>query len=150
MPGKPDAFMSLRSGSIDGGLSVVMLDAARLYRAWLRSSLKVGPNDRAVAVRLKRDMPRDYKYHAAIDGFAIGRDNPVPLATMAVNPPGTGPRVAFLNGVTRTFWLLANNASAFPVEVFHAASAERLHQLAGIGAGPLLCRDLFAGPDFSR
>jgi len=37
-------------------------------------------------------------------------------------------QVAFTNGITRTLWLLANQAQAFPMKVYGRESAELLNQ----------------------
>lgn len=144
VPNQPDCFLSLGKGAADDDRFVVMLDAARFYREWIAASVLWKRNGRAVAPALKRDMPLDYKYPDAARGFSHGLKNPVPLATAGANPDGFGSRLFFQNGVTRTFWLLANGVLAFPVEVFHRGSAERLHAIAGIGDGPVCCTDLFA------
>ena len=65
-----------------------------------------------------------------MDGFAHGAENPVPLAKIGLSwgPPGA---VVFIDGITRTLWLLANGASAFPVEC-EASIAEALSQAVGV------------------
>ena len=135
-------FMSLRGGAMDDDQHVFMLDADRFYRAWLESSLAV-PQGRGCFAKLRPDMHSDYKFSEAAKGFACGRANPVQVATTCASPVGQGPGIYFINSVTRTYWLLAHDASAFPVEVFASASAWRLHRLTGIGAGSLRCTDLF-------
>lgn len=142
VPGHDDRYVKLDVGGC-GDRRVVMLDAARFYREWIVSSLEA-PVGRASTVSLKRDMPLDYKFHYAADGFAGGRNNPVPLADGGANAPGWGSRVYFNNGVTRTYWLLAHGVASFPVEVSRAEPATELHRLAGIGEGPILCADLLA------
>ncbi len=122
---------------------VVMLDAARFYREWIASSLE-GQIGRASTVPLKRDMPIDYKFHYAVDGFLEDKHNPVPLADGGANVPGWGSRVYFNNGVTRTYWLIAHGVASFPIEVSRAEPAIELHRLAGIGEKPIRCADLLA------
>ncbi|WP_446751597.1 plasmid fertility inhibition factor family protein [Variovorax sp. S12S4] len=76
----------------------------------------------------------DYKFGLAAKGFALGVENPVPLATVGcrfntnehfladllsrIDPrrQPASPVVTFTNGITRTLWLLTNGASSFPVE----------------------------------
>jgi hypothetical protein len=76
----------------------------------------------------------DYKFGLATKGFALGVENPVPLATVGcrfntnehflaallsrIDPrrQPASPVVTFTNGITRTLWLLTNGASSFPVE----------------------------------
>ena len=143
IPGRADRFMSLEKGGMDDDRFVVMADARRFYRAWLASSLDAVHDRRDVTARVLRDMPADYKYRYAVQGFAAGRSSPVPLATVGASEPGKGPAMHFTNGVTRTFWLLANGAASFPVETFYREDAMRLHRLVGLGANPLSCADLF-------
>jgi len=142
VPGGDARYVKLDVGG-GGDRRVVMLDAARFYRAWVASSLE-GPVGRASTVALKRDMPIDYKFHYAADGFAEGRGNPVPLADAGANGPGWGSRIYFNDGVTRTYWLLAHGVAAFPVEVARTEPAIELHRLAGIGEGPIACADLLS------
>ncbi|HGO6074580.1 TPA: hypothetical protein ACK3Q6_004431 [Burkholderia cepacia] len=96
----------------------------------------------------------DRKYAQAVDGFAHGETNPVPLAEINVGHHAEevvthGPRrwlglrrgeprvdttsthyVTFTNGITRTIYLLANKAEVFPVTC-PLQDAELLHRLAG-------------------
>lgn len=143
VPGKPDRFMCLERGAADDDRFVVTVDAARFQRAWFATGL-LGHDRGGFSTLCKRDMPSDYRYAHAARGFSHGRDNPVPLATAGANGAGEGAGLYFVNGVTRTMWLLANDAPAFPVEVFGRASAYCLHRLAGIGDAPISCADLFA------
>jgi hypothetical protein len=143
IPGNDDRYMTLTRQGAGEDSYVVMVDAARFYREWISSTLAV-QNSRASASPLKRDMPIDYKYGDAIRGFSHGRRNPVPLATAGANSQYGGDRLYFINGVTRTFWLLVNGAPAFPVEVYRREPADNLHRLVGIGDGPIRVADLFA------
>jgi len=142
VPGHADRYLKLDVGA-SGDRHVVMLDAARFYREWIVSSLKA-PVGRSSTVSLKRDMPIDYKFHYAEDGFAAGKNNPVPLADAGANAPGWGSRIYFNDGVTRTYWLLAHGVASFPIEVSRPEPAIELHQLAGIGEGPIACADLLS------
>ncbi len=144
VPERGPRYLGLGRGAADDDRFVVMVDSARFYRAWIASGLAWPHNNRAGSPALKRDMSLDYKFGDAERGFSHGRHNPVPLATSGANPEGHGARLYFINGVTRTFWLLSHGVTAFPVEVFHRGAAERLHAIAGIGDGPLCCDDLFA------
>jgi len=91
----------------------------------------------------------DYKFDLAVDGFAQGIQNPVPLADvgcwlkpdlprsemskMAVDPhtPAATPVVSFTNGITRTLWLLVHGAPSFPVECSRS-EAELLSHYCGV------------------
>lgn len=92
----------------------------------------------------------DYKFESAVDGFASGVANPVPLAyvgfslkpdrhrsgsseTMAgdIHALSSTPVVSFTNGITRTFWLLVHGAPSFPVECSRS-EAELLSRYCGV------------------
>ena len=103
---------------------------------------------------------RDEKYGQAVRGFEHGEGNPVPLAevvcyqnTRHQRTPRRGfPRlleflsilpelqhstiefnyVAFTNGITRTLWLLANTAEAFPILCTEKHCADRLFACAAV------------------
>jgi hypothetical protein len=143
VPGREDCFMSLTSGMNDQNKHVVMVDADKFYRAWLDRASPVG-HDRQDQCVLRSEMPRDRKYEDAVKGFSHGKDSPVPLADcFGVKDDAGGTRVTFANGVTRSFWLLANRAESFPVVTDSAASAQALHKVAGVGAGPVCVASLF-------
>lgn len=96
----------------------------------------------------------DYKFHHAERGFGIGRKNPVPLAEISCKEyikhiPIYQKRFlwlsklvgystehiaecSFINGITRTIWLLANGIKQFPVYVYNEESAILLAKHAGI------------------
>lgn len=137
-----DVYMSMRHFKRDE-LYVVHCDAERFYLAWLHSG------DHAIP---RSAMPLDRKYERASMGFARActPTDPVPVAYPGVleRLDARGfPRIAFTDGVTRTYWLLANRAAAFPVRVWGASSAERLHQFAGLGEAPLDVKALFQQRD---
>ncbi|CAE6824103.1 hypothetical protein R69658_05988 [Paraburkholderia aspalathi] len=143
VPGQADRFMSASSGGINQEMFVVQVDTEALYKSWLSGS---------PAVRQKRSddcvprskMPADYKYKHAVDGFAQGEKNPVPLADAGVYHKGKAVHVGFANGITRTFWLIANRVPAFPILVHGLESANLLHKVAGLGVGPKSLAELFA------
>jgi hypothetical protein len=143
VPGEADRFMSAKSGGIDREKYVVQVDTELFYRAWLASSSAWGKRDSTDCV-LRAEMPADYKYHHAVSGFAQGRDNPVPLAEVDAWREDGKVRVGFTNGITRTFWLIANRAPAFPVEVRGRDAAQLLHHAAGFGPAPVCYETMFA------
>ncbi len=112
---------------------VVFVDAAKFLAAWCAT-----PGERA---NLAREGPsgwrEDYKFDSAEEGFSKGRANPVPLALPTVWPLTEGGplTVDFTNGITRTIWLLAAGAQAFPVEC-QSNIVDNLHSLAGIAEMP--------------
>lgn len=72
----------------------------------------------------------DYKYGEAEKGVIFGKDKPVPLATIAFGKCELGNYVGFINGITRTIWLLANEASKYPVLCLNSI-AKLLFEIAG-------------------
>jgi len=109
VPDQSDVFMCL---PIYAGerYFVVYVSGIDFYRAWLATG--IGDSQ---SCRLKRDMPNDYKFHHAVSGFSHGYDNPVPIADVAPSMYGGKLRIWFTDGITRTFWLLANDVPNFPV-----------------------------------
>ena len=65
-------------------------------------------------------MPLDSKYASAAAAFRAGRLEPVALPPVGYWLEGSGYEVAMSNGMTRTFWLLANRVRSFPVSVDNA------------------------------
>lgn len=137
-----EAFVSAKKNlGINDEMYVVEVDADRFYYHWLKSTLESGGH----CVPLQ-NMPEDYKYHLAEEGFAQGLKNPVPLAEVTAYELYGQDYVSFSNGITRSFWLLAHGAKSFPVEVHGQESAQRLHRLAGVGEGPRTLEELFPDP----
>lgn len=73
---------------------------------------------------------KDYKFSQAEEGFLLGEGNPVPLAEIGYREY-PDPSISFTNGITRTIWLLANGATAFPIECY-IRGAEMIHRYAGV------------------
>ncbi|WP_231277178.1 toprim domain-containing protein [Pseudomonas aeruginosa] len=68
----------------------------------------------------------------------------VPLASVSLECSRDGTQsVSFGDGVTRTFWLLANNVAAFPVLIAGEAAAKQLAQLAGTDGSTLRVSEAF-------
>lgn len=142
VPGQADRFMSARSGAINGEVFFVHLDAEAFYRAWLQSSPALRGR-RSCDCVIRAAMPNDYKYRHAVAGFSHGVENPVPLAEVGAHQAGRRLHIGFINGVTRTFWLLANRCPAFPAKVYGEDSARLLNQVAGLLPAPPPFADLF-------
>lgn len=103
----------------------------------LKSSSAV-PVQRAGGRVCRHQMPFDYKYKWAVDGFSHGIKQPVPLAEVEAHREPNGYfYIGFINGVTRTHWLLAI-LSSFPDWGYGKESAGLLHQAAGLGISPLV------------
>lgn len=145
VPGHGPRFMSVSSGVINQDCFVVHLDAENFYRAWLKASPAMR-SCRSADCICRADMPGDYKFRWAAEGFAQGPSNPVPLAEAGVYRESNGRfHVGFSNGITRTFWLLANRCPAFPVKIYGSDSAKLLHQVVGLDTGPMPLAELFSG-----
>lgn len=142
IPGQASQFMSAKSGAINDEFFVVRVDTERFYYTWLKSSPAIFDRHGADCI-LRSDMPRDYKYKDAASGFANGKENPVPLAHVYVNMDKEHARIGFINGVTRSFWLIVNHAPSFPVMVHGRESAELLNQVVGLDILPMAFSELF-------
>jgi hypothetical protein len=132
----------------DGERHVVHVDAQAFYLGMMRSTstLRTSESEHGNTCMARQDMPRDYKFHHAVRGFEQSAKSPVPLAQPAVELDGAGRlRVDFIDGMTRTYWLLANSCSSFPVEVHGQAEARLLAAHAGVGIESFA--DLFATRD---
>lgn len=144
VPGQEDRYMCIRDGQTNSDAFVVTVDADKFYRTWLSRTMPVDAPSRQDECIFRDEMHRDYKYTSAAEGFAAGWGNPVPLAHCYVSKNADGQTtVGFTNGVTRTFWLLANRAESFPVQVRSEASARELHRVAGVGPAPSSVGELF-------
>ncbi|WP_336928149.1 plasmid fertility inhibition factor family protein [Acinetobacter oleivorans] len=129
-------------GCIDNKFYIVHVDALKFYYYWLVSSIYLDDQHRSNHCILRKDMPNDYKFKHAIDGFSISEHNPVPLAFVSARFEHGNPYIGFTNGVTRTMWLLANGARSFPIEVRDKESAKHLYEFAGIGEPPITYQEL--------
>jgi len=81
---------------------------------------------------------------SAAAAFRAGRLEPVALPPVGYWIEGGGYEVAMSNGMTRTFWLLANRVRSFPVSVDNATWATMLNNMAGVGVAPIAYRELFS------
>jgi len=145
-----DAFMcATRSNYNNEKRAVVVVDSEKFLALWRRPG---GSHD-DIAHQSPENWPADYKFHKAVDGFSRGETNPVPLALVhcyeEAEPHEIFKRgllnswkyvrtdvrqritLSFTNGITRTIWLLANGAKAFPVEC-DLRSANLLQAIAGM------------------
>lgn len=124
---------------------IVIADRDKLLSAWRNT-----PN--SIVTELSRGdesaWRRDRKFHEAEACFAIGAGNPVPLATpqwrFILDSGLPVPALGFIDGITRTIWLLANGAERFPVHTYHHRDAQLLQR--GIGhrsASPIAVKTLF-------
>lgn len=129
--------MSIKSGEADDDIFVVPLHAAAFHRLWLSQDFCWSGQSNGCCL-LRHELTTDYKYHRAVEGFARGEENPVPLADVCFEKG-----LSFTNGITRTFWLLANNVAAFPVKMRGQKEAAALAKHVGLQSGPMCLADMF-------
>jgi len=129
VPTLADVFMCLRGGEHPVGQSdfVVYVRGLAFYRAWLTLDV-----NHYQPCPLQQDMHSDYKFHNAAKGFSTGIENPVPITNMGMLARDGELLINFLDGITRTLWLLANNVEVFPVHCQDLASASLLANQAGV------------------
>lgn len=125
VPKHKDVFMTARDAS-DSDF-IVYVHGLAFYRAWLACEITDYQ-----ACPVKQDMPKDSKFHWSSSHFAIGIENPVPLAEVGVNVISRQFTVCFTDGITRTLWLLSNEVEVFPVLVGDEESAVMLAEKVGI------------------
>ncbi|MDN7591376.1 plasmid fertility inhibition factor family protein [Burkholderia seminalis] len=141
VPGQADCYLAAEPAGVER--FVVHLDADAFYRRWLETSPAFPKQDSQDCVP-RRAMPLDGKFAMAAAGFRGGREAPVALPPVGYWPAGSGYEVAMSDGMTRTFWLLANHVRSFPVSVADATWATMLNGMAGIGVAPIAYSALFA------
>jgi hypothetical protein len=148
-----DAFMRVVLDEYGAGEnSIVEVDAERFLELW-RQKYSSHPE---IAAGNPSSWPGDRKFSWAVDGFAHGEKNPVPLAEVGchiahvdieehrrrnlffrktvVVGSTSSPFLGITDGVTRTIWLLTQGAQRFPVHCSRS-EADLLHELAGIAGG---------------
>ena len=79
----------------------------------------------------------------AAAAFRAGRLEPVALPPVGYWLEGSGYEVAMSNGMTRTFWLLANRVRSFPVSVDNATRHDA-EQHGRRRRPPIAYRELFS------
>lgn len=110
---------------------------------------------------------KDRKFHHAVAGFSGGITNPVPLATVTCQMHKASRRiyqkkflifdvvagyesfefeyVDFIDGITRTIWLLTHGANWFPVVCYTEDEATLLARTAGVDGDSLRQVSFYAG-----
>jgi hypothetical protein len=86
---------------------VVIVHAIDFYKKWKRMEHEEINHN----IYIKITEHETEKYKDAENGFSKGIDDPVPLATVEYDN-----NIGFINGITRTEWLLNNGAICFPLE----------------------------------
>lgn len=122
---------------------VVWVDRFRFESVWFKGGSSIVPE---LARGNEKAWRNDYKFTDAENGFSKGIENPVPLACMQAN--NNFPRVGFINGITRTIWLMANGAKYFPVFAYDKKTADNLHRYIGVkGSSVFSNNDLITALD---
>ena len=139
---------------------VVIVDARKFLRLW-----RAQPD--GLHQEIARGNPdtwrQDRKFTSAAEGFSSGLANPVPLAQVGYaevkqtsvshtflwfgrqEQTRHARSVSFINGITRTIWLLSHGCEAFPVEC-RMSSALNLHRAASVaGTQVFTVRDVQHG-----
>lgn len=112
--------------------AIVIIDTLKFIELW-----KVDPEKdlHHLSNGSREAWIQDSKYPDMAQYFEFGLVNPVPLPS--INLYESTKRIKYSNfndGVTRTLWLLAHGATAFPVEC-HSDFAKELSELAGCNPG---------------
>jgi hypothetical protein len=127
---------------------VVIVDARKFLRLWRADPYKT---HQEIARGNPRTWRQDRKFNDAADGFSYGFKNPVPLSWVGYEEVKIlsvtykflrfGRKehirhvrfVSFINGITRTIWLLSHGCEAFPVacEMPEAITLHRAASVAG-------------------
>src|ERR687893_1319270 len=139
---------------------VVIVDARKFLNLWRADLYK---HHQEIARGNPQTWRQDRKFTAAAEGFSEGFANPVPLPEVGYAEEkqtsvsykflrfGRQEQtqhfryVSFINGITRTIWLLSHGCSAFPVEC-PMSSALKLHRAASVaGTRVFTVRDVQQG-----
>ncbi|UTV60449.1 plasmid fertility inhibition factor family protein [Burkholderia arboris] len=141
VPNQADCYLMAQPGGQEH--FIVHVDADKFYRRWLETS-PAFPKRNSQDCVPRQAMPLDRKFATAAAGFKGGRDAPVPMPSVGYWTVASGYEVAMSDGMTRTFWLLANRVRSFPVGVSDASWATVLNSMVGIGVAPIASSDLFS------
>jgi hypothetical protein len=121
-----DVFLYVSGGyPSDSNCAVVEVDAVRFLKVWRHP--RSSHSD--VAHRTVTGWRQDSKYASIDDAFQRSEVCPLPLPELGLSSR-TEPCIGFTDGVTRTLWLLANGARAFPV-ICSLPEAAAIYMMAG-------------------
>jgi hypothetical protein len=139
---------------------VVMVDAKKFLKLWRADPYK---HHQDIARGNPHTWRQDRKFKEATEGFSYGFTNPVPLAWVSYAEVKIlsvsykflrfGRKehrrhvryLSFINGITRTIWLLSHGCEAFPVEC-RMPEAHKLHRAASVaGTQVFTVRDVQQG-----
>jgi plasmid fertility inhibition factor len=158
---REQVFMSVAETPYENeNRGVVIVDAQKFLRLWRADPYK---EHQEIAEGTPATWREDYKFKYAVDGFSKGFANPVPLSEVEYDEVNIrsvtytflrfGRKehirrarfVSFINGITRTIWLLSHGCRAFPVEC-RMSSAHQLHRAAAVaGTRVFTVRDVKGG-----
>jgi hypothetical protein len=155
------AFMSVAETPYENEhRGVVMVDARKFLKLWRADPYQTHQD---IAWGNPHTWRQDRKFPAAAESFSYGIKNPVPLAQVEYAEVkilsvsykflrfGRKEHVrhvrylSFINGITRTIWLLSHGCRAFPVEC-RMPEAINLHRAASVaGTRVFTVRDVQQG-----
>lgn len=142
LSGGRNVFTSITSNKMNDSIFVVHVDTERFYRLWLKDS-SPWRRERRDNCPLRKHMPLDDAYDYASVAFSNSQASPIPLAEMGCGKPARRDTISFINGKTRTMWLIANRAPSFPIEVWGEKTAQILNKYYGLDATPRNLLELF-------
>ncbi|WP_201770258.1 plasmid fertility inhibition factor family protein [Basilea psittacipulmonis] len=130
---------------------IVFVKSTKFLKMWQNTQFPQTPELR---FGNEMDWRNDYKFRDAETGFSYGLSNPVPLAQIAyeqyikqesvyIKPfiwfnklirysQRTETACSFIDGISRTIWLFANEVQPFPVYTYSKENARLLAEYAGI------------------
>ena len=139
---------------------VVIVEARKFLKLWRADPYM---HHQEIATGNPQTWRQDRKFTAAAEGFSYGIKNPVPLPEVEYAEVkilsvsykflrfGRKEHIrhvrylSFINGITRTIWLLSHGCQAFPVECWMPA-ARKLHRAASVaGTQVVTVRDVQQG-----
>ena len=124
LPGRQGAYMK-SAAVLDP--AIVCLDRARFLTAWAAGA----PSEQAALARGDEATWRaDRKFADAEPPLSASSSWPVPVGILQLAPANTQ-GLRFLDGVTRTIWLLANGARVIPVACDEPTEIEVVERIAG-------------------
>jgi len=155
---KREAFLCVHTTPYENeNRGVVIVDAKKFLKLWRAAP---AGRHRKIALGNPDTWRTDRKFTDAADGFALGIANPVPLAQVGYADGELSsialwvgrqertrhvPYVSFIDGITRTIWLLSHGCEAFPVEC-RMPAALQLHRVAALaGTRVFTVRDVQQG-----
>lgn len=109
---------------------IIIIDTKKFIRTWRKS--RNDPRIPNYHIGNEELWRADYKFHYPEESFQLGKENPVPIAT-EIHCVGQYPNcnISFSDGITRTIWLLANEAEYFPIVARDINSATSFQLNAG-------------------